>query len=82
MPSSWPQAEQATLAAAAYDPGFCATVLDAGAEVFTHPDSQRAWHVLQQLVSAGHVIDQAALEAALGIPLNTAPSTDYWPILL
>ena len=82
MPSTWPQAEQATLAAAAYDPGFCATVLDAGAEVFTHPDSQRAWHVLQQLVSAGHVIDQAALEAALGTSLRAAPSTDYWPILL
>ena len=80
--ADWPQAEQATLAAAVADPGFRATVLDAGAEVFSHADSRRAWQALKALADAGHPIDAAALEAHLGHPLTASPSQDYWPVLL
>lgn len=78
----WPQAEQATLAAAIRDPGFRATVLDAGAEVFTHEWSQRAWRALQELTQAGRVVDAATVEMVLGHPITAAPATDYWPVLL
>lgn len=80
--SPWPLAEQATIAAAVVNPGFRATVLDAGADVFSCDVSRRAWNVLKSLTESGHPIDMAALEVALGEPLGVAPSTDYWPVLL
>ena len=80
--SDWTHAEQATVAAAVRDPGFRATVLDAGAEVFVHAESQRAWRILQEMTRNGHVVDAHAMEVALGEPLTATPSTDYWPILL
>jgi len=80
--SSWPTAEQATIAAAVRDPGFCAQLLDAGPDVLLHDTSRRAWDVLQRLTQSGHPVDKAAVEAALGSPIVVAPSTDYWPVLL
>ncbi len=80
--SDWPQAEQATLAVFVIDPGFRATVLDAGAEVFSHVDTRRARQAFKALADAGHPIDAAALEGRLGRPLTATPSQDYWPVLL
>lgn len=80
--STWPLAEQATVAAAVMNPGFRAMVLDAGADVFSYDTSRRAWQVLKSLTESGHPIDLAALEVALGEPLGASPSTDYWPVLL
>ncbi len=80
--SAWPTGEQATLAAATRDPGFLATVLDAGDEVFTHATSRRVWQIMAQLREQGHRVDRAAVELALGQPLDAHPSTDYWPVLL
>lgn len=80
--ADWPRAEQATLAAAIRDPGFRAQVLEAGPDVFAHDLSRRAWQALHTLTHAGHVVDAAALEVALGRPVAAPPSTDYWPVLL
>ncbi len=80
--SAWPVAEQSTLVAAIHDPGFRALVLDAGQSVLLHPESQRVWDILRQLTDAGHPIDTAAVEVALGHPITAPPSQDYWPVLL